>query len=47
MVDLALGGDSQKVLGKFVRLFGTLGPKILRLLRLKVLFEAEIIKGWC
>jgi len=37
----ALGGD----LGKFVRLFVTLGLEILRLLKLKVLFEADIIKG--
>jgi len=40
-----LGGDSQNFLGKFVRFFVTLGLKILRLFRLKVLFEAEIIKG--
>ncbi len=40
-----LGGDSQNFLNKFVRFFVTLGLKILRLLRLKVLFEADIIKG--
>jgi len=33
------GGDSQKFLGKFVRFFLTLGLKILRLFRLKVLFK--------
>jgi len=41
------GGDSQNFLRKFVRFFVTLGLKILRLLRLKVLFEADIIKGQC
>ncbi len=40
-----LGGDSQNVLRKFVRSFVTLGLKILRLSKLKVLFEADIIKG--
>jgi len=40
-----LGGDSQNFLGKFVRFFVTLGLKILRLFILKVLFEADIIKG--
>jgi len=40
-----LGGDSQNLLQKFVRFFITLGLKILRLFRLKVLFEADIIKG--
>ncbi len=39
------GGNSQNFLGKFVRLFLTLGLKILGLFRLKVLFEADIIKG--
>jgi len=38
-------GNSQNFLGKFVRFFLTLGLKILRLFRLKVLFEADIIKG--
>jgi len=36
--------DSQKLLHKFVRFIVTLGLKILRLLRLKLLFEANIIK---
>jgi len=39
-----LGGDSQNFLGKLVRFFVTLGLKILRLFRLKVRFEADIIK---
>jgi hypothetical protein len=39
------GGYSQNFLSKFVRFFVTLGLKILRLFRLKVLFEADIIKG--
>jgi len=39
-----LGGDSQNFLNKFVRFFVTLGLEILRLFRLKVLFEANIIK---
>jgi len=42
-----LGGNSQNFLWKFVRFFLTLGLKILRLFGLKVLFEADIIKGWC
>ncbi len=41
---LALGGNSQNFLCKFVRFFVTLGLKIFRLFRLKVLFEADIIK---
>jgi hypothetical protein len=41
------GGDSKNFLWKFVRFFITLGLKILRLSRLKVVFEADIIKGWC
>jgi len=32
---------------KFIRFFVALGLNILRLFRLKVLFEANIIKGWC
>jgi len=44
---IAHGGDSQNFLGKFVIFFVTSGPKILRLFRLKVLFEADIIKGGC
>ncbi len=39
-----LGGNSQKFLRKFIRFFATLGLKTLRLFRLKVLFEADIIK---
>jgi len=38
-------GDSQNFLPKFVRFFVALGLKILRLLRLKELFKADIIKG--
>jgi len=34
------GGDSQNYLGKFIRFFVTLGLEILRLFRLKILFEA-------
>jgi len=41
----SLGEASQNFLQKFVRFFVTLGLKILRLLRLKVVFEAKIIKG--
>jgi len=42
----SLSGNSQKFLQKFVRFFFvTLSLKILRLFRLKVLFEADIIKG--
>jgi hypothetical protein len=39
-----LGGDSQNFLRKFVRFFLTLSLKILILLRLKVVFDADIIK---
>ncbi len=39
-----LCGDLQNFLGKFVRFLVTLGLKILRLLRLKVVFEEDIIK---
>ncbi len=39
------GGDSQNFLQKFVRFFVTLGLKILRLLKRKVVFEAYINKG--
>jgi len=42
-----LGGNSQNFLHKFGGFFVTLGLKILRFLRLKVLFEADIINGWC
>ncbi len=41
------GGDSQNFLRKFLIFFLTLGLKILRLKWLKVVFEADIIKGWC
>jgi hypothetical protein len=37
-------GDSQNILQKFVRFFLTLSLEILILLRLKVVFEADIIK---
>jgi len=40
-----LGGESQNFLHKFVRFFVTLGLKILRLFRLKVLLEEDTIKG--
>jgi len=40
-----LGGDSQNFLRKFARFFITLGLEILRLFRLKVLFEVDIMKG--
>ncbi len=39
------GGNSQNFFGKFVRFFVTLGLKILRLFRLKVVFEADIMKS--
>jgi hypothetical protein len=39
------GGDSQNFLRKFIRFFVTLGLKILKLFRLNVFFEADIIKG--
>jgi len=38
------GGNSQNFFSKFVRFFVTLGLKILRLSRLKVVFETDIIK---
>ncbi len=41
----AQGGDSQNFLGKFVRFFVTLSLKILKLFWLKLLFEANVIKG--
>jgi len=41
------GWDSQNFLHKFVRFFVTLGIKILRLFRLKVIFEADINIEWC
>ncbi len=41
---ILLGGNSQNFLSKFLRLFVTLGLKILRLLRLKVVFEVDINK---
>jgi hypothetical protein len=39
------GWGITKLLSKFVIFFVTLGLKILRVFRLKVLFEADIIKG--
>ena len=44
ILDLALCGNSQNFLHKFVRFFVTLGLKILRLLRQKVVFEAYVMK---
>ncbi len=41
------GGNSQNFLRKFVRFFVNLGLRILRLLSLKVVFDADIIKGRC
>jgi len=41
---LVKGENSQNFLSKFVRFFVTLGLKILILLRLKVVFKANIIK---
>jgi hypothetical protein len=38
------GGDSQNIIGKFKRFFVILDSKILRLFRLKVFFEADILK---
>ncbi len=40
-----MGGDSQNFLGKFLKIFVTLWFNFLRLFRLKVLLEADIIKG--
>jgi len=42
-----LGGNSQNFLQKFVRFFITLGLKILKLLKLRVVFEAYINKSYC
>jgi len=42
-----LSGNSQNFLCKFVRFFVSLGLKIVILLRLKVVFEADIIKKQC
>jgi len=42
---LTMGRNSQNYLGKFLRFFITLGLKILRLLRLKVVFEVDINKS--
>jgi hypothetical protein len=41
---MPLGGNSQNFLSKFVRFFVTLGLKIMRFSRFKVVFEADIIK---
>ncbi len=41
--DTELGGDLPNFLRKFVRIFVTLGLEILRLFKLKVLSEADII----
>jgi len=40
-------GNSQNFLGKFVRFYVTLGLNIFSLLRLKVVFKADIIKRRC
>jgi len=41
---MPMGGNLQNVISKFVRFFVNLGLKILRFSRLKVVFEADIIK---
>jgi hypothetical protein len=46
-LDRTLGGNSQNFLSKFVTFLVFLGLKILRFLRLKVVFEADIIKRLC
>ena len=40
-------GNSQNFLMQIRNIFVTLGLKILGFLRLKYIFEADIIKGWC
>jgi len=40
-----LSGNSQNILQKFVRFFINRGLEILSIFMLKVLFEADIIKG--
>jgi len=42
-----MSGNSQNFLVDFLRFFVSLVLKILRLIRLKVLFEANIIEGSC
>ena len=42
-----LGGNSQTFLKQILKISVTLGLNILRFLRLKVVFKADIIKGWC
>jgi len=44
MFVLSQGGNLQNFLSKFVRFFVALALKILRLLRLNAVFEADIIK---
>jgi len=44
-IDGCQGRNSQNYLGVFVRFFVTPGLKILRLKWLKVVFDADIIKG--
>ena len=39
------GGNSQNFLRQILNIFVTLGLNILRFLRLKVVFKADIIKG--
>ncbi len=41
------GGNSQNVLGRIHIIFVTSGLKILKLLRLKEVFQTEIFKCWC
>jgi len=41
------GWGFTKLLKQICKFFVTLGLKTLRLFRLQVLFEADIIKGWC
>ncbi len=40
-------GVGTKLLRQICKIFATLGLKILRLFRLIVLFEVDIINGWC
>ncbi len=43
----AQGGNSQNFLSRILKIFVTLGLKILILSRLKEVFEREILKCWC
>ena len=42
-----LGGNSQNFLKRILKIFVTLGLKILIVLRLKQVFETDILKCWC